>query len=196
MSFLDGIFSFSIEINNVESNVYETIKLRATRHEAEGRDFFYARIFGYCHAYTPGLLLTNDATDPRIPAFSKVSLGGDFETWGGVGAVEARTIRHNRKSFRNARTLVYFYSQEQVHRFCHQMRGATENWVSGVRFYYIKPELITWLASFESARATWELTFTDASNLFISINEESMVSEIVELDIWSEYQRILTQAHV
>ena len=71
------------------------------------------------------------------------------------------------------------------------MRGATENWVAGVEFYFIQPELIQWLCGHESTRTRWNVTITDNSTMFLAVEEDSFTAEITSLDIWEEYQRTL-----
>lgn len=71
------------------------------------------------------------------------------------------------------------------------MRGATENWVAGVDFYFIEPELIQWLCGHESNRTKWDVTITDNSTIFLTVEGDSFTAEITSLDIWDEYQRTL-----
>jgi len=191
MSFLAGFYTFIIELSNVESGIYETIKTKCSRHVDEELEFFFARIVAFAHSYVPDLKLLPDASDPRLPIFKLTDPSGEDGIWGFLGNVDARAIRHSRKSARDMKTVVYFYTQEQLHKFCHDMRGATENWVAGVDFYFIQTELIRWLCGHESNRTKWDVTITDNSTMFLTVEGDSFTAEITSLDIWDEYQRTL-----
>ena len=193
MTFIDGIFNFTIDICKVEENIYETAKVRVSRHEAEGVTLFYARLLAYTHAYKANLVLSPDATDQKTPHLYSHCPNGDYLTWGKVGAVTAKEVRHARRASKQTTVAVYFFHNDQVQHFCHEMRGAKENWVSGVHFYFIPLEAIEWLASFERARSKWQVTFTDSNEGFISVGEETQPAQFEELDMWQQYQLHLDQ---
>jgi len=191
MSFLAGFYTFVIELSNVERGVYEQVKTKCSRHVGEDLEFFLARHVAFAHSYVPNLKLLPDASDARLPIFKRTNASGEDDIWGFLGNVDARAIRHSRKSARHIKTAVYFYSQEQLHKFCRDLRGATENWVAGVEFFFIEPDLLDWLCGHEATRTRWDVTITDNSTMFLTVEDDSFCGEIVALDIWEEYQRSL-----
>jgi uncharacterized protein YaeQ len=194
MSFVAGFYTFFIELNDTEKGIYDNIKQRSFRHIDEEADFFFARHLAYCHSYTEGLELLADASNPSSPIFKRTNPSLVTDILGYLGSVDVKDIRHSRKSSRHTKTIVYFFSSEQIDRFCHHLRGATENWVEGVEFYFLDAKILNWLTDHDSTRAYWNLTITDRSSIYLTIQTptpSTFASEITMIDIWQEYQKIL-----
>jgi len=42
------IYTFDIELSDVDRNVYETLSVRVARHPSEAEDYLLARVLAYC----------------------------------------------------------------------------------------------------------------------------------------------------
>jgi uncharacterized protein YaeQ len=193
MTFIDGIFNFTIEICRVEEHIYDTAKVRVSRHEAEGIELFYARLLAYSHSYSAELLLSPDATDLKTPHLYSHCPNGDFLFWAKVGETSAKEVRHARRASKLTTIRVYFFKDEHVQHFCNEMRGSKENWIADVEFFRIPVSTIHWIASFERARSKWQVTFTERNQGYLSVGEDFHETLIEELDMWAQYQLHLDQ---
>lgn len=124
MALTSTIFTFDIELADVDRGVYETLSLRVPCHPSETEERLVARVLAYCLEYTEGIAFSNGLSDPDLPTISIRDLTGTLLAWIDVGAPDAARV--HRASKAAGRVAVYAYedparllrawSGERIHR--------------------------------------------------------------------------------
>jgi len=197
MSFVAAFYSFTIDISNADSGVSAQVRFKIPRHPYESLEFLYARVVAFVHAYEADLKFSQGLYKPEEPTLWKKDSLGNILTWIEVGAAEARKLRQAlRLAERERRTIAcksYFFSDEHIQHFCREMRGAKENWIEPVSFFFIDPQCLETIASTEKSSARWSATVVDSS-MYFDCDGVEVETTVRHLDMWSEFQRSLDNA--
>ena len=119
------IYTFDIELSDVDRGVYETLALRVARHPSEAEDYLVTRVLAYCLEYAEGIAFSNGLAEPDEPALVIRDLTGTLRAWIDVGAPNAARMHKAGKAA--ARVVVYTHKDpqkvirdwagERIHRF-------------------------------------------------------------------------------
>ena len=99
------IYNFTIQLADVDRNVYADFELRLARHPSETATFMLARVLAYCLEYREGIVLTDGIGAMDEPAVLVRDLTGQITAWIEVGSPDAERL--HRGSKRAARCAVY-----------------------------------------------------------------------------------------
>jgi len=188
MSFIDGLYTISLNLTNTDRSQYEQLRIKTAKHPYESYEFLLTRLLAYMHSYEDGLEFTQGLFDPKQPAIWKLDILKSPTLWIEVGTPEKKRLYHS-SCDENCRCRVYFYQPEQLQEFCHDcMRGAATNWVSKIDFFQIDSSFSAQIPEDGiNLRSNWNVTIVD-SNVYFDIDNQELTSSIIPVDIWSEYQ--------
>jgi uncharacterized protein YaeQ len=190
MTFVAAFHTFTIELNHSDRNIYTNFRLKVPRHELEPHEHFYARLIAYTHAYRSGIEFTQGALNSKEATIVYQDEVGTLHLSAHVGAPEKRKLELSLKQHADAEHRIYLYDDHDLSLFCHHLRGSSTNWVENVLFYRIDQEFLTNLIELESSSPRWNISFID-DRLYLTVDGVELESEIVPIDIWSEFQRSL-----
>ena len=105
MALTSVLYTFEIQLAQVERGVYETLSLRVPMHPSEAKEYFVTRLLAYCIEYAEGISFSRGLSDPQEPTISVRDLTGAMRTWIEIGAPDA--ARLNKASKASPRTVVY-----------------------------------------------------------------------------------------
>lgn len=186
MSFVDGFYTFSLQIMHIESNVYESIRIKTPKHPEETLEHLTARVLALAHSFETGIEFSEGVYRPELPAIQVPDGIGGLKKWVDVGSPDPKKIRNALNSFRAAYS-VYFFSADHLQQFCHAMRGTKKNWLAPVLFFSLPARLIEELVLSLEYRNHWACTFID-STLYLETEGQQYSGIIQPLDIWHQYQ--------
>jgi len=192
MTFVAAFYTFSVELNVSERDLYTSFRLKVPRHELESVEHLYARMIAFLHCYRQGQTFTQEVSDPKEPTIVHKDTIGELLLWVHVGGIERRKLELSLKQNPQASHAVYFFDEEQIHSFCHALRGSKSNWVEHVRFFLIDRQFLSDVASLERTSPSWVATFID-EQLYLTIDGRDFESPLRSIDIWDEYQKHLVE---
>ncbi len=187
MSFVDGFYTFNLEISDTLRNVYVKVREKTPKHPEETLLHLFARTIAFSHSYENELEFSKGLFDVKEPAIWRKDILGNIQTWVEVGIPEQKRFERALRSDENASFRVYFYNNTDVKSFCGRLRGSETNWVSRVQFFKIDPEILEQLTSFGNVRQNWSITFLE-DVFFISSDAGELHGYLHPIDIWREYQ--------
>lgn len=190
MSFVDGFFSFSVQLSHVARQVYDTIRVKVVKHPDESLEYLVARVLAYYHAYSADLVFTQGLYTPKEPTLRAQNAIAACTQWIEVGEVDSKKLRHAVRKNSDTEFSVYFFDDAQVQQFCSSLRGAKENWVEQVGFLQFHSEIIGLLVEELRIRNDWILTFSD-DTFFLETENLTKESTVRNLYIWDEYQQYI-----
>src|SRR5215207_1303065 len=118
------IYIVTIDLSDLDRNVYEALELRVARHPSETAEYMLTRILAYCLEYEPGIALTEGVSSGDEPALLVRDLTGKITAWIEVGMPDAARLHRGSKlagrvaiyTHRDVRQLLAQLSGEKIHR--------------------------------------------------------------------------------
>lgn len=118
------IYHFSIDLADMDRQVYETFELRVARHPSETAEYMLVRVLAYCLEYTEGLVFTEGVSSGDEPALLERDLTGRVTAWIEVGQPDAGRLHRGSKlagraavySHRDPRQWLAGLVGERIHR--------------------------------------------------------------------------------
>ena len=92
------LYTFDIDLADVDRGVYQTLNLRVAQHPSETPDFLLTRVLAYCLEYAEGISFTKGLSDPDEPAIAVRDLTGVLQTWVDIGLPEPARLHRASKA--------------------------------------------------------------------------------------------------
>ena len=118
------MYTFAIQLADVDRGVYEDITLRAARHPSETDTYMMTRVLAYCLEYVEGITFSEGiSSTANEPAVLVRDLTGRLITWIEVGAPDAERLHFGSKladrttvyTHRNPEKVIAAWSGKRVH---------------------------------------------------------------------------------
>lgn len=124
MALSSTIYTFDIQLADVDRHVYETLSVRVARHPSETEEYLLTRVLAYCLEYTEGIGFSKGLAEPDEPALAVRDLTGALRSWIDIGAPDAARLHRASKAaprvvvytHRDPRQLVRQLARERIHR--------------------------------------------------------------------------------
>lgn len=124
MALTATIYSFEIQLSDVDRGVYETLTFKAAQHPSESDEYLVARVLAYCLEYREGIAFSKGLSEPDEPAIAVRDLTGALLVWIEIGSPDAARLHKASKAaprvvvytHKDPRQLVRQLSGERIHR--------------------------------------------------------------------------------
>jgi len=163
------IYTFEIELADIDRGVYATLDLRAARHPSETEEFLLTRVIAYCLEYTEGLAFSRGLAEPDEPALTVRDLTGALQSWIEVGVPDA--ARLHRASKAAARVAIYVHRNQAL--YLRQLQATRIHRADEIELYSVNPEFLQALALHLERRTRFSLSVTDR-HLYLTIGSETL----------------------
>lgn len=178
MALSSTIYSFDVNLSNVDRHVYETLSLRVARHPSETEEYLLTRVIAYCLEYTEGIAFSKGLADPDEPALAVRDLTGELRVWIDIGAPDAARLHRASKAaprvavytHRNAAQLVKQLSGERIHR------------AEALEVYAVDRDLLAALVARLDRRMTFDLSVTEG-HLYLDIGGATLAGTVERLSL-------------
>ena len=169
------VYTATIDLADMDRNVYETLDLRVARHPSETAEYMLVRILAYCLEYQEGIALTEGVSSGNEPALVVRDLTGRLTGWIEVGMPDAERLHRGSKLA--GRVAVY------THRDVRQLLGN----LNGQRIYRAEDipirafdrTLVEEIAARLDRRIAMSLSVS-GGELFLTLVDESWTLPLVE----------------
>ena len=91
------IYTFSIDLSDMDRGVFETLSLRVARHPSETVEYMVVRVLAYCLEFQDGIELTEGVSSGDEPALLVRDLTGRTTAWIEVGMPDANRLHRGMK---------------------------------------------------------------------------------------------------
>jgi uncharacterized protein YaeQ len=159
------VYTFDIDLSDVDRNVYETLSLRVARHPSETEEFLVARVLAYCLEYGEGIGFSSGLSTPDEPAIAVRDLTGTILTWIEVGAPDAARLHKASK----AAARVVLYTHKDPAKVAAAWAGERIHRAAELELHALDRELIAALVARLARRMAFAMSVTDR-HLFISLD--------------------------
>lgn len=168
------IYSFEINVSDLDRNVQEVLAFRVARHPSETETYLLTRTLAYCLEYREGLSFSKGGlSDPDAPALAVHDLTGALLRWIEVGLPEPARLHRASKaspevvvySHKDASSLLARLGSEKIHR------------ADDIRINTFDPEFLASLSTRLGRRMIFGLVITEGQ-IYLSLGEETLTGSL------------------
>ncbi|MBC7803644.1 MAG: YaeQ family protein [Candidatus Parcubacteria bacterium] len=176
MALTATIYTFSIQLSDVDRGVYEALALKVARHPSETAEHLLTRVLAYCLEYAEGIAFSRGISDPEEPALAVRDLTGMLKAWIDIGSPDAARLHKAGK----AAPRVAVYTHKTPAQLRQQLSGERIHRAEALELYAIDRELIAGFVQRLDRRMKLELSVSDGS-LFLSIGATTLSGEVTRV---------------
>jgi len=175
MALSSTIYNVSVDLNDVDRGVYESLAVRLAMHPSETMEYMVTRLLAYCLEYTEGIELTAGLSDGDEPAIVIRDLTGKVTGWIEIGLPDADRL--HRASKLAARVAVYTHRDLRI--LLGQLEGRRIHHAEEIPIYTFAGNFINELAERFQRRVAISLSVTE-QHIYLDIDGHSMSTVIEE----------------
>ena len=164
MALTATIYSFDIQLANVDRGVYETLALKVAQHPSETPEYLLTRVLAYCLEYAEGIAFSRGLAEPDEPAVAIRDLTGALRAWIEVGAPDAARLHKASKT--SPRVAVYTHKDPS--QLVRSLSGERIHKAESIELYAVDRSLLAELVPHLERRVALELSLTDG-HLFVTV---------------------------
>jgi uncharacterized protein YaeQ len=188
MSFIDGFYRFSVDLNNSNTNIYKHLQFKVAKHPDESLEFLLKRVCVYLFNYKEGIELTQGLFDLKLPSIWARDVVENITDWVEVGLPDKKKIALAVKQNPKAKISIFFLTTEEINSFCHFLKGSTENWTKNISFYLLEGDDLISLFQNNTSGLRLTVNIFDLNMFIIDQDENNLTVDFKEVDIWEAYQ--------
>lgn len=174
MALTSTMYTFNIELSDMDRGVYETLEVKAAQHPSETEDSLIARVLAYCCEYTEGIGFSKGISTPDDPAIFVRDLTGRLRTWIDVGAPDAARIHRASK----AADRVAVYTHKDPKQVLGLWAGERIHKVEAIELWALNREMLASLVARLERRMSFSLSITDR-HLYVAVGDDVIDGAIV-----------------
>ncbi|HTC19339.1 MAG TPA: YaeQ family protein [bacterium] len=167
MALTATLYRFTVDLSDVDRNLYQTLEFRAAMHPSESLPFFLTRILAYCLNHREGLEFSAGISTPDEPALKVMGLTGGIDLWIDIGNPTAKRIHKASKlagqvliyTHKDAQMLVEDFKLEKVHE------------LESIGIYSLDQRFLNALGETLRRDNHWELTRNE-NDLYVGVGKE------------------------
>jgi uncharacterized protein YaeQ len=167
------IYSFEIQLSNVDRGVYEALVLRVARQPSETAEYLLTRVLAYCLEYTEGIAFSRGLAEPDEPSLSVRDLTGKLQVWIEIGAPDAARVHRASK----AAPRVAIYTHKDAEQLVRQLTGERIHRAEAIEIYAIDRALLAEIVARLDRRMVFDLTVSDG-HAYVTLGAATLTGSI------------------
>lgn len=169
------VYSFTVDLADMDRGVYERLELRVARHPSEAAEFMVARLLAYCLEYSEGIAFTQGIAAGDEPAILVRDATGRVTAWIEVGLPDAERLHRGSKLADRAAV----YTHRDVAQLLTQLASRRVHRAEAIPVYALDRRFVGELAGLVERRCALSLTVTERQ-LYAEIGGRSLAAAVVE----------------
>ncbi len=169
------VYSFSIQLSDIDRGVYEAFDLRVARQPSETAEYMLTRLLAYCLEYREGITLTEGVAAGDEPAVLVRDLTGRVTAWIEVGAPDAERLHRGSK----LAGVAAVYTHRDIGLLQNQLAGRKIHRVADIPIYEFGSGFIKTVAPLIERRSVLSLSITERQ-LYLDLDGRSFTTSIGE----------------
>ena len=174
------IYSFEVQLNDLDRGVYDAIAFKAAQHPSESSEYFVARVLAYCLEYREGIGFGRGLAEPDEPAIAITDLDGTRSAWIEIGAPDAERLHRASK----ACSRVVVYTHKDPAGLLRQLEGQRIHKRETIEIVALDRGLIAELVERLDRRMAFTLMRSE-DHLYITLGEDTLEGALVRIPIES-----------
>jgi uncharacterized protein YaeQ len=169
------LYRFTIDLSDVDRNLYQTLEFRAAMHPSESLPFFLTRILAYCLNHREGLEFSAGISAPDEPALKIMGLTGGIDLWIDIGNPTAKRI--HKASKLAEKVLIYTHNDAQM--LVEDFKLAEVHELKSIGIYSLDQRFLNALGETLQRDNHWELTRNE-DELYVGVGKEDFHGRVTK----------------
>ena len=169
MALTATIFTFEIDLADVDRGVYESLTLKVAQHPSETEDYLLTRVLAYCLEYREGIAFSKGLSEPDEPPVVVRDLTGALMSWIEIGNPDAARLHKASK----ASPRVVIYTHKDPAQLKRAVAGERVHKLETIEVHAVDRQLLADLAQRLERRMKMGVTRTDGE-LYIAVDSDSL----------------------
>lgn len=174
------IYSFDVQLNDLDRGVYEAISFKAAQHPSESSEYFIARVLAYCLEYREGIGFGRGLAEPDEPALAVTDLTGTRQVWIEIGSPDADRLHRASKAC--PRVVVYTHKDPAA--LLRQLDGQRIHRRDTIEIVSLDRGLISQLVAQLDRRMSFTLMRSE-DHVYITLGDDTLEGALVRIPIES-----------
>jgi len=174
MALTSTLYRFTVELSDVDRNLYQTLEFRAAMHPSESLPFFITRILAYCLNYRDGLEFSPGISAPDEPAIRVMGMTGNLELWIDIGNPTSKRIHKAAKSTKEVR----IYTHKDPHLLARELKDEEVHRREEIGLYSMEQRFLNALGATLCRDNRWEMTHNQGE-IYIGVAKETFQGQLV-----------------
>jgi len=162
------LYRFTLDLSDVDRNLYQSLEFRAALHPSESLPFFVTRILAYALEFREGLEFSAGISEPDDPAIRVPGLTGGVDLWIDIGNPAPKRIHKASKSAKEVR----IYTHKDAQMLAKELREAQVHRMESIGLYSLDPRFLNALGATLDRDNHWELTRNEGE-LYVGVGKET-----------------------
>lgn len=162
------VYTFQVQLSDVDRGVYEELSLPVARHPSESAEYMVTRVLAYALEFEEGITFTGGLSSGDDPAIWVRDLTGQLRTWIEVGTPDA--ARLHRASKAADRVVVYCHKDLEI--YSRTLASEKVYAPDRVTIVEVPRALAAWLAERAERRTKLAISRTEGE-LYIDVGADS-----------------------
>ena len=178
MALTATIYSFDVQLSDLDRGVYESLAFKAAQHPSESDEYLVARVLAYCLEYQEGISFGKGLAEPDQPALAVTDLAGTRQAWIEIGSPDA--ARLHRASKASPRVVVYTHKDPAT--LLRKLGGERIHKRESIVIVALDRELIAALAARLDRRMALTIMVSDA-HLYVTHQDTTFDGALRRVDL-------------
>jgi uncharacterized protein YaeQ len=175
MALTATIYTFEIELADIDRGVYEQLELRVAQQPSETLEYMLSRVLAYCLEYSEGISFTAGLAAGDEPAIWVRDLTGRIVCWIDVGMPDADRLHRASKLAER----VAIYTHRNPDTLKQQLAGKRIHQAEHIPIYAIDARFMAALVANTERRTHMALSVTERQ-LYVDIAGQNLSSQLSE----------------
>lgn len=167
------IYTFTVQLADMDRGVYDDFTLRAARHPSETDAYMVTRLLAYCLEYAEGIAFGEGISSTEEPAVVVRDLTGSITAWVEVGAPDAERLHHGSR----LADRVAVYTHRDPAKVTAPWAGKRIHNVDAIEVFSFDPGFVDDAVRLLVRRSTVTLTVTEGQ-LYLDLNGTTLSSVV------------------
>lgn len=163
------VYSFDVQLNDLDRAVYDALAFKAAQHPSESTEYFVARVLVYCLEYREGIAFGRGLHEPDEPAITVTDLAGTRQAWIEIGSPDADRLHRASK----ACPRVVIYTHKDPAALARQLDGQRIHKRESIELVALDRDLIGQLAARLERRMAFTLMRSE-DHLYLTLGDETL----------------------
>lgn len=168
MALTSTLYRFTIDLSDVDRNLYQTLEFRAAMHPSESLPFFVTRILAYALNFQDGLEFSPGISAPDEPAIRVKGLTGGLDLWIDIGNPTAKRIHKASKAVKE----VKIYTHKDAAMLARELKEEQVHRLAEIGLYSLDQPFLNTLGATLDRDNHWELTRNEGE-LYVGVGKDS-----------------------
>ena len=160
MALTSTLYRFTVDLSDVDRNLYQTLEFRAAMHPSESVPFFITRVLAYCLNYRDGLEFSGGISTPDDPALKVMGLMG---------------IHKASKSAKQ----VLIYTHKDAHMLAEDFKTEGVHKLEAIGIYSMDQRFLNALGGTLNRDNHWEMTRNEGE-LYVGVGQETYPGKLIK----------------